>query len=277
MAPARANSLKRALYRRMLARRVAGRDSRFHTSLTSDPDAPALLLSPHWDDAVLDCWKLLSSDRQLNVVNVFAGTPAAGHVTLWDSITGAVDSAQRTRERKEEDALALARANRKPLNLPFLDNQYRTRPGPTLEALEGALRSHVPSASRVYVPAGLGSHPDHLLVRRYGRMLARAGMPVTLYADLPYCVAHGWPHWVQGGEPEPNRNVDAFWSSFLEGVSEMPPLRCARVERLDEQTASDKLAAMACYRTQFPALDGGAKRMLSDPAIHGFEVNWDLL
>jgi hypothetical protein len=277
MPPARANSLKRALYRRLLSRRVAAKDSRFHTSLQTDPGAPPLLLSPHWDDAVLDCWKLLSSDQQLNVVNVFAGTPAAGRMTLWDSITGAVDSAERTHERKAEDALALARAKRKPLNLPFLDSQYRTRPGPTLQALDRTLCSQVPSASRVYVPAGLGSHPDHLMVRRYGRTLARAGMPVTLYADLPYCVAHGWPHWVQGGEPEPNRNVDAFWSSFLEGVSEMPPLRSAHVERLDEQTASAKLAAMVCYRTQFPALDGGSKRMLSDPAIHGFEVHWDLL
>lgn len=272
----RPQSLPRTLYRRMRTRRAAHEESRFHASLRTDPHAPELVLSPHWDDAVLDCWSLLASDHELTVVNVFAGAPAPGRLTLWDAVTGAVDSAQRAAERAAEDAVALARAGRKPLNLPFLDAQYRTPPGPTLDRLDRALSTEVDSASRVYVPAGLGSHPDHLLVRRYGRMLWRTGMPVTLYADLPYCVQHGWPHWVEGREPEPNRNIDAFWQSYLDDVPEMPPLRSAHVERLDEPTAAAKLEAMACYRTQFPALDGGAKRLLSDPAIHGFEVRWEL-
>jgi len=255
---------------------VARIDSRFHTVVRGDANAPALLLSPHWDDAVLDCWSLLSSDARLLVVNVFAGSPPGGQLTLWDSITGAGDSAERTRARLQEDAAALARANRIPVNLPFLDNQYRTQAGPPLEQLDRAIAQHAPSASRVYVPAGVGGHPDHLLVRRYGRMLARAGIPTTLYVDLPYCVAHGWPHWVDGSEPQQNLDVDAFWLSFLHNVPEMPPLRSAEVERLDDRAAADKLAAMRSYATQFPALNAGAKQMLADPAIHRFEVRWDL-
>jgi LmbE family N-acetylglucosaminyl deacetylase len=277
MPPARANSLRRALHRRVQARRVAMRDSRFQSILGFDSHAPALVLSPHWDDAVLDCWSLLSRDDELNVVNIFAGSPPPGRLTLWDSITGASDSAEQTRARLAEDATALACANRTPLNLAFLDNQYRGQPGPPLQALDRALVAEVPNASHVYVPAGVGGHPYHMLVRRYGRMLARSGMPVTLYVDLPYCVTHGWPHWVLGSEPDRNLNVDAFWLSFLAGVPEMPPLRSAHVERLDDASASAKLAAMTCYRTQFPALNGGAKQMLSDPAIHRFEVRWDLV
>ena len=277
MSPAPANSIRRALFRRVGARRTALKDSSFRTALRTDPGAPALLLSPHWDDAVLDCWSVLSSEDELNVVNVFAGMGPVGRLTLWDSITGASDAAEQTRARIAEDALALARANRKPLNLPFLDNQYRTGPGPALEQLDRALVAEVPSASRVYVPAGLGSHPDHLLVRHYGRMVSRTGMPVTLYADLPYCVAHGWPDWVEGSEPEPTRDVDAFWRSFLQGVPEMPPLRSAHVERLDADAASAKLAAMITYRTQFPAMNGGARQLLADPSTHGLEVHWELL
>jgi LmbE family N-acetylglucosaminyl deacetylase len=276
MSRVRPHTLPRTLYRRVRARRAAHEESRFHTSLRIDPHAPELLLSPHWDDAVLDCWSLLASDRELNVANVFAGVPPPGRLTLWDAVTGASDSAQRATERTAEDAVALARAGRKGRNLPFLDAQYRAPPGPSLDRLDRALSAELDGASRVYVPAGLGSHPDHLLVRRYGRMLCRAGMPVTLYADLPYCVVHGWPHWVEGREPEPNRNIDAFWLSYLDDVPEMPPLRHAHVERLDEPTASAKLEAMICYRTQFPALNGGAKQLLSDPAIHGFEVSWQL-
>jgi LmbE family N-acetylglucosaminyl deacetylase len=272
----RPQNIPRRLYQRSHRRRAEREERRFHTSLIVDPGAPTLLLSPHWDDAVLDCWNVLADDADVKVVNMFAGIPQAGVLTLWDSITGASDSAERARARIAEDARALARAKREPVNLPFLDAQYRRHPPPTLAQFDRAVSEHAPSVSRVLAPAGLGSHPDHVLTRRYAQVLRRAGVPVTIYAELPYCVLHGWPHWVDGREPEPNRNVDAFWSSFLVDVAEMPTLRSARVVRLDEQAAAAKLDAMRCYETQFPALSYGARGLLSDRAIHGFEVSWDL-
>jgi hypothetical protein len=273
----RVGRLPREIYERLRDRRAVREESLFKSAIRIDPGAPELLLSPHLDDAVLDCWSLLSSERELNVVNIFAGVPAPGRLTLWDSITGATDSAERVRERISEDALALGRANREPSNLSLLDAQYR-EPPPVLQLadLDDALSAKLTSASRVYVPAGIGGHPDHLFARRYGRMLLRGGMPVTLYADVPYCVLHGWPHWVDGRDPEPYRNVDAFWLSFLEGVPEMPSLDSARVERLDQPTALAKLAGMRSYETQFASLSYGARDLLADPAIHGFEVRWEL-
>ena len=107
-------------------------------------------------------------------------------------------------------------------------------------------------------------------------MLSRAGIPVSLYAELPYCILHGWPSWVDGREPEDNRNVDAYWRQFLGGVPEMPPLRSAHVERLDDTSAAAKLASMRCYATQLPCLDYGARKLLADPEIHRFEVSWEL-
>jgi LmbE family N-acetylglucosaminyl deacetylase len=269
--------LPRGIHRRARGLRELARERRFRSRLQFDPRAPELLLSPHWDDAVLDCWGVISSDRELNVVNVFAGVPQPGRLAPWDAITGAVDSAQRARERIAEDALALQRAGRRPLSLPFLDAQYRPPPrAPTLAELDRALVAVAPRASRLHAPAGLGGHPDHVLVRRYARMLLAAGMPATLYAELPYCVLHGWPHWVDGLEPDPHRDVEAFWCSFLEGVPELPPLRSAHVRRLDEPAAAAKLEAMRCYRTQLPCLDFGAGRLLSDPEIHRYEVCWEL-
>jgi hypothetical protein len=273
---ARVFGIPRRLYRRSRDLRQSREERRFDTRVGFDSNAPELILSPHLDDAVLDCWNLLASERSLRVVNVFAGIPAPGRLTLWDAITGAEDSAQRVKERIAEDAIAMARAGREPANLAFLDAQYRQPPSLALSELDRAIAAEAPSASRVYVPAGVGSHPDHLLVRRYGRMLLRTGMPVTLYADLPYCVFHGWPHWVDGQEPEPTRNVDAFWGSFLDGVPEMGPLRSARVVSLDPAAAAAKLEAMRCYRTQFAGLDYAARDVISDPAIHGFEVCWEL-
>lgn len=236
-----------------------------------------MLLSPHWDDAVLDCWGALSERGALRVVNVFAGVPSAGGPAPWDAITGARDSAERARERIAEDALALGRAGRKPVNLPFLDAQYRRAGGaPRLDALDSAVAGVVSGVARVYAPAGLGGHPDHLLVRRYARLLLRAGLPVTLYAELPYCVLHGWPHWVDGAEPDPYRNVDAFWRTFLDGVPELGELRSARVRRLDDGAAAAKLEALRRYRTQMACIDYGAGRVLADPEIHRFEVAWEL-
>jgi hypothetical protein len=270
------------LLSRLLRRHLRSRDSReerrFRTGLRFDPEAPELLLSPHWDDAVLDCWSLLAdAERDLTVVNLFAGMPPAGTLTRWDAVTGARDSAVRAQERLDEDAAALACAGREPLNLSLLDAEYR-EPAPPyrLNDLDRALAAAVPAASRVYVPAGIGANEDHLLVRRYGRMLLRAGIPVSLYAELPYCVLHGWPHWVDGREPEPTREVDAFWLSFLLAVPEMPALHEVTLERLDPAAAAAKLAAMDRYSTQLPCLSLGGRGLLRDPAIHGFEVRWEL-
>ena len=273
----RSRGLSRRLIARSTSLRRAYEQSRFQTRLQGRPAAAELLLSPHWDDAVLDCWGLLASERPLHVVNVFAGVPAAGGVAPWDAITGAADSSQRARERIAEDARALERAGRKPRNLPFLDAQYR-RAGsnPSLAELDRALSAELASVARVYVPAAIGAHPDHLLTRRYGRMLARAGIPVSLYADLPYCVRHGWPHWVDGGAPGAHRDVDAFWLSYLRDVPEAGPLRGAHVERLDDAAAAAKLAAMSCYATQLPALEYGGRPFLADPEIHRFELRWEL-
>jgi hypothetical protein len=269
-------SIPRKLYRRSRERLAAREEARFAPRLRFDASAPELVLSPHFDDAVLDCWSLLSAPGEVNVVNVFAAAPAPGRLTLWDAITGARDSAERVRERVAEDTRALALANRTPANLSFMDSQYRRPPAPTLEAIDGEVSAQVASAARVYVPSGIGSHPDHLLTRRYGRMLRRSGMPVTLYAELPYCVMHGWPDWVDGRAPDPHRNVDAFWKSFLEDVPELPDLRNAQIINLEPATASGKLAAMRCYETQFACLDYGARGLLDDPQIHGFEVRWEL-
>src|SRR5205823_10683098 len=111
----------------------------FNTRRGFDAAARELLLSPQWDDAVLDCWALLSSPRELQVVNFFAGIPAPGRVAIWDAITGAEDSAARARERLEEDATALRRAGREPVSLALLDAQYRLgSPEPGLQELDQA-------------------------------------------------------------------------------------------------------------------------------------------
>lgn len=246
----------------------------FSPRLAFDKDAAALLLSPHWDDAVLSCWDLLTGGAQLEVVNVFAGLPQPGESGRWEALAGLADSRERAAARMAEDAQALAAAGRQPRNLPLLDAGYRRRPLElAVRALDEALAGELRLVSRVYAPAGIGGHADHVLVRSYARALLGAGIPVELYADVPYCAIHGWPSWVDGGEPEPGRDVDAYWRWFLTDVPEMPPLQSALVTRLPPDDAAAKLAAVSCYRM---SLNLSVKHLLADPAYGAVEIRWQL-
>jgi hypothetical protein len=252
-----------------------GREERgFDPCVRFDPDAPQLILSPHCDDAVLSCWSVLTSSQEVDVVNVFAGSPQPRQVGVWEAVSGCTDSAERARRRIAEDAAALARAGRSARNLPLLDVSFRRRrPALGLAALDRALTGQLRSASRVYAPAGIGSHVDHVLTRRYAQALAHAGMPVELYAELPYCVFHGWPSWVDGCAREPDRDVDAYWRSFLQGVPEMPALDAGAVTRLQEPALAAKLEAIGYYRL---SLNYAVRQLLANPLLGRFEVCWRL-
>jgi LmbE family N-acetylglucosaminyl deacetylase len=231
--------------------------------------APVLLLSPHLDDAVLNCWTVLTSDGDLRIVNVFAGTPRPGFVSEWDARCGANSSAEHMRRRVAEDHEVLGRLGHRPANLPFLDIQYTPREASrvSMAAVDRAVAEIVPAVSLAYAPAALGEgHVDHRLVRSYARALAHAGVPVRLYADLPYAVRDGWPAWVrEGRRREPHDPSLPLALRDATGVE---------VIELDEATAQRKLAAMQAYASQFTELDEGG--CISDPATLRHEVFWSI-
>jgi hypothetical protein len=252
------------------------RNRRFRTRLRHDGAGPALLLSPHLDDAILDCWSILTDPGPVRVVNVMAGEPRAGTVAHHERLAGASDSAAHVRQRVAEDREALRRAGRTPINLGFLPLSHRRgRPEPSFGKLESALEASVPRPSCVYAPAALGTvHPDHALVRAYALTLARQGLPTRLYADLPYCAVYGWPAWVTGEPADPCLDVNAYWRDSLDGAAAVCTRARAEVVRLPPAQAAAKLAAMRAYRAEFSVLDRGPVGQLSNPAIHGFEVFW---
>src|SRR3954462_5200531 len=116
--------------------------------------APAVVLSPHPDDAVFGCWSVLTGPGEVLVVNVFDGVPPPGSVTLWELITGCADSAAAMHERRREDAAALALAGRQSVGLGLPDQQHRGDPLPA-EHLAEALAAAVPAASGGYAPAAI--------------------------------------------------------------------------------------------------------------------------
>ena len=270
----RLRSAPASLLRRSRDASGADRPGGEGADLEADPRAPVLVLSPHWDDAVLSCWSVLAAGGELTVVNVFAALPAAGRRGPWEAFAGLADSRERARARLEEDARALSLAGREAHNLELPEIQQRDGPDAVSAAAVGrALAEAVPAASRVYAPAGIGGHVDHVLARRCALRLLARGMPVTLYAELPYCVTHGWPEWVGAQGPHGSGDVDAYWRAFLTDVPQMPPLREARVAQLDTRDAALKLRAIACYEL---SLGLAVRETLAAGAFHTAEVMWDL-
>jgi LmbE family N-acetylglucosaminyl deacetylase len=249
-------------------------DARLRTRLRHDPSGPALVLSPHLDDAALNCWSVLTGASRAVVATVFTAIPRAGWVTGWDALCGASESAAIMRERLEEDREALALAGADAVHAGFVDAQYRgCRALPPFAAVDAAIAAAVPAVSEVYAPLGTG-HGDHRYVRGYAAALGRCGLPVRIYADIPYVTPYGWPEWVTGTPEDPGLRVGVHVNGLLAAVPEVGDAGDAEIVRLTPDQAAAKLGALRRYRTQFRALDQGPLRAISRPEIHGFEVFW---
>ncbi|WP_426574525.1 PIG-L deacetylase family protein [Aquihabitans sp. McL0605] len=241
--------------------------------MAEDLEGPIVVVSPHLDDAVLSAWSVLRTEVEVAIAVVFAGVPVPGTTGAFDPIFGTSDSAGLMVARRQEDLAALACAGRTPTHLDLLDVQYRTADlGP--DEVQGALEPAVAAGSTLVVPAGIGRHVDHLLVRDAALAIARRrGDRVLLYADQPYATNMGWPSWVTGALPEPHLVPDAAWGRTLAEVAE-PSRLVPLVRPLAEAEQAAKLRALRCYRSQIAALEGGPHRRISHPAIAGFELLW---
>jgi LmbE family N-acetylglucosaminyl deacetylase len=231
----------------------------------------AVVVSPHLDDAVLSCWSVLAGPDECAVVNVFTGDPDPARERPWDELTGAADPAERQRQRIAEDRAALEHAGRVPTNLGL-----RPPAGEYAAAhLRELLAAAIPPESEVHLPAAIGGHPAHVLVRDVGLGLAGRAARAFLYADIPYAVRYGWPAWVTGADPDPHQVPVAAWARDL-ARARLPGTPEPQVRTLDGATAERKLAALREYRSQWPALNGGPLGILEHPAVRGWEVSWQL-
>jgi hypothetical protein len=239
------------------------------------PDA--VILSPHFDDAVLSCWHVLAGAGEVLVVNVFAGEPPAGTPGWWDRLAGATDSTASVRMRIEEDRNALALAGRAAVNLPFLDSQY-SEAGQTPGEIVEALRGVVVAGARIYAPASLGDHHrDHTAVRDAALALRADGAEVELYADLPHATVDGWPRWVlDGGSASGTDPVNERWARQLEATNVPVKRMVANTHRLSVEDHAGKLKAVLTYSSQVAPLEHVFGCSLQDPQLLAFEVEWRL-
>lgn len=237
----------------------------------------AVILSPHFDDAVLSCWHVLAGAGEVLVVNVFAGEPSAGTLGWWDELAGATDSVAAVRMRVEEDRRALALAGCTAVNLPFLDSQYR-QPGEAPGEIAEALREVVAADARLYAPVSLGNHHrDHTAVREAALALHAEGADLRLYADLPHATVLGWPQWVLDGDPSAGADpAGEQWASQLEATNIPVERMVAAKHRLPPPAYAKKLEAVRAYGSQTAPLRRTFGPSLEDPQQLGLEIDWRL-
>lgn len=236
-----------------------------------------VVVSPHMDDAVLSAAVQLMRPGA-RVVTACAGMPPEGTpLATWDRLTGAASAASRVRERYAEDDAALSTLGVGAITrLGFPDDQHVANGDrPRHEALVAALRPLISGAAEVWAPAGIGCHPDHLAVRDAAVAAADPAAVVHHYADVPYSVRYGWPSSVTG-RPAASAFLDVeAWLAEELGEAGLDGSTMTRtVHELSPDDQRRKVAAMACYATQIPALDYGDALSSGDPAVVGFEVSW---
>lgn len=123
--------------------------------------------------------------------------------------------------------------------------------------------------------AAVGAHPDHVQAEEATTAVARElGVPLSLYADVPYSVPSGWPPAVDGTPSEPHLRLAMAWEQALETTGLDLSGWSMSPRELDGGAREAKLAALACYATQMPALEQGSARIVTRERVLRFEVLW---
>jgi hypothetical protein len=189
-----------------------------------------------------------------------------GVVGEWDRVTSATDGFAQMHRRHEEDDCALHLARCETRRIPLLEHQHRVDEPPPAEELARAVAPVLASAREVWLPAGIGRHPDHQLVRDVARRLCPPGASVFLYADLPYAADPSWPRHLKEPWPHLLRHLapalarstrDPGWNRWVRHLQVEDPVAFGgiiRGKRLSSRRSREKWRAVSCYASQIDAL-----------------------
>ena len=204
-----------------------------------------VVVSPHFDDAVLGAAHVLGTYPGSVVLTVLAGEPPAYPAvpSRWDADGGFGPGDDVVAARRLEDRAAVASLDAVPVWLEFPDHQYlakedRPVPADVAPALGRAVDEA--GATAVFLPMGI-ANPDHVLTHEAG-LVARAarggaGGPAWFcYED------HGYKH-------IPGLLAWRVATLFKSGVWPTPAIVPV------EPDMARKRAAIECYRSQLAPLE----------------------
>lgn len=190
-----------------------------------------LLISPHFDDAVLSAGQFMAGRPDCEVVTVFAGYPTGseGVRTAYDKKCGFKNAQDAVSVRRFEDSQATAMLQATSVHLRFSDGQYNENVDP--EEIKAEILDLIEKEDYEFVLAPMGlEHPDHELVSDCVTDLVDDGaitLPVYLWEDLPTRVVY----------PE-----IAF--------SRIIDLDLQHLVNIGDGPISDKIRALWCYKSQ---------------------------
>lgn len=285
------------------------------TGLACDAGTPVLIISPHFDDAVLSAWALIEADpvTPVDVLTVFGGAPEPAIATAGDIACGFADSAEAMCERRREDAAALQSITRTAWYLPLLELQYGGLADRAVarEHLLREVASWIEAQVRadgsrplVVAPGGAGAHvsaglsaPSRTGSRgRGGRGLAwlrylkhRLYVRQKHAAQRAGAVAHPDHLFVRDVIVETcmeRQDVDLWlyedlpylWSGPADAeVAVVAAQHCLRVTTMSVPINQErKAAALANYASQLTALDPDGRRLESAETLPATERYWRL-
>lgn len=192
---------------------------------------PWLVISPHFDDAVLSCGHLLAANPSSVVATVCGGIVPEGVPASagWDALDW--NSAnEATIGRRAEDLAALSRLSARQVCCDVFDGPYRGASqgdlGPFVQAVAWVL--DLVDAASIAIPIG-GKHDDHTLTRQGAMiaLLATGDTGVYFYADLPYYTIDS-----------PDQLAAELGAEPPEWIAVTPEM------------VSQKVSALECYPTQ---------------------------
>ena len=224
--------------------------ARFHLWL-NDP-MRWIYLSPHLDDAVLSAGGLIYEQTQsgipVEIWTFMAGDPHLGEYSPFaqelHGLWGFASAEETVRARREEDITAASILGAKTVHFDLLDCIYRrdlngnwlydeiavppreadaSYPAQIAEAISNRLQPD----DRLVCQLALGSHVDHVLVRRGAELL---GHPLRYDVDVPYVLY----------EPQE-------FAAKAVGMVES-------IERISEAGLTRWVEAVHAYKSQFPVL-----------------------
>jgi LmbE family N-acetylglucosaminyl deacetylase len=207
-----------------------------------------VVVSPHFDDAVFSAAHVLLADRcTVTVITVCGGVPRDGEVSQWDLECGFASGAAAALQRRSEDLLANGLAGVRSLHLDFTDGPYRS--GFPHDGVAAGLAAVLPPDGEVWVPAGLGAHPDHTGTREAAlSVVPAASGRIRFYADCPYAFVSGW------NASDADRDRDHRWRTHVARIEAYFGRAQAHAVLLDRSAIRLKLAMMSCHRSQLSAM-----------------------
>jgi LmbE family N-acetylglucosaminyl deacetylase len=202
------------------------------------------------------------------VVTLFAGLPDAGtELSPWDRDCGGTDPAQHTLHRRREDEAALTKCGARFVHCDFLALRYRGED--KRRALVDQLEELARTADEMWLPAGIGGHPDHILTAEAG-LLASVGCRRVLYADLPYATKVS----AKANRSAKKSLRERAWTS-LWGFPPVPP-SLPMAYRLSAEEQDAKRRCLDEYDSQLPKLSQAFPEWWQDPEVFEWEWWWPL-